>query len=34
LSEERDYAVNFARLHHLADKAGVKFLRRNEKETP
>jgi len=30
MAEERDYAVNFARLHRLADKAGVRFLRRGE----
>ncbi len=30
MSEERDYALNFARLHRLAQKAGVRFLRRNE----
>ena len=30
LPEERDYAVNFARLHRLADKAGVQFVRREE----
>jgi sugar phosphate isomerase/epimerase len=28
---ERDYALNFARLHHLARKAGVRFLRRGER---
>ena len=28
LREERDYALNFARLHRLADKTGVRFLRR------
>ena len=28
MAEERDYALNFARLHHLASKAGVQFLRR------
>ena len=28
MAEERDYALNFARLHHLAQKAGVSFLRR------
>jgi len=30
MPEERDYALCFARLHHLAEKAGVKFLRRND----
>jgi hypothetical protein len=30
LPEERDYALNFARLHHLAQKAGTRFLRRSE----
>ena len=30
LSHEGDYAVNFARLHHLAARVGVKFLRRGE----
>jgi sugar phosphate isomerase/epimerase len=29
MSEEHEYAVNFARLHHLADKAGVSFKRRD-----
>ena len=28
MAEERDYAVNFARLHRLAGKAGVEFLAR------
>lgn len=28
---EGDYAICFARLHHLAGKAGVKFLRRGER---
>ncbi len=28
LPEERDYALNFARLHHLAAQTGVRFLRR------
>ena len=28
MAEERDYALNFARLHHRASKAGVQFLRR------
>ena len=30
LPEERDYALNFARLHHRAAKASVRFLRRTE----
>lgn len=30
MAEERDYALNFARLHHLASKAGVQFRRRRE----
>lgn len=30
MAEERDYALCFARLHHLADKAGVKFLGRHD----
>ena len=30
MSEERDYALNFARLQALAKKSGVKFLRRGE----
>ncbi len=30
MSEERDYALNFVRLHHLAAKAGVRFARRGE----
>lgn len=30
-TEERDYALNFARLHHLARKAGVRFLVRDER---
>ena len=30
MAEERDYALCFARLHHLAGKAGVKFLGREE----
>jgi len=30
-SDEGDYAICFARLHHLAAKAGVRFLRRGEK---
>ena len=30
MPEERDYAVNFARLHQLAGQAGVRFLRRGE----
>jgi len=28
MREERDYALNFARLHRLAEKAGVRFLPR------
>ena len=28
ITEERDYAINFARLYHLARKADVSFLRR------
>ena len=32
MSEERDYALNFARLHELAEKAGVTFLRRRRDE--
>lgn len=28
MSRERDYALNFARLHHLAGKSGVEFRRR------
>ena len=28
MAEERDYALNFARLHHLAGKAGVHFQKR------
>lgn len=31
MAEERDYALSFSRLHHLAKKAGVRFLRRDEK---
>ncbi len=31
LSGEREYAVNFERLHRLAEEAGVRFLRRGEK---
>lgn len=31
LADERDYALNFARLHHLAENAGVRFLRRGER---
>ena len=30
MDEERDYALNFARLHRLAANAGVRFLRRGE----
>jgi sugar phosphate isomerase/epimerase len=30
MAEERDYALNFARLHHIASKADVRFLRRDE----
>jgi len=30
MREERDYALNFARLHRLADKARVSFLRRKD----
>jgi len=30
MAEERDYALNFARLHQLAKSAGVRFLRRGE----
>ena len=30
LPAEADYALNFSRLHHLASKAGVQFLRRAE----
>lgn len=30
-AEERDYAVNFTRLHHLASKTGVHFLDRHER---
>ena len=30
MAEQRDYALCFARLHHLADKAGMKFLRRDD----
>ncbi len=29
MSRERDYALNFARLHHLASKSGVAFRRRS-----
>jgi len=28
MPEERDYVLNFARLHHLAEKAGTRFLGR------
>jgi len=28
-ANEGDYAISFARLHHLAEKAGVSFLRRS-----
>ena len=31
ISDERDYALNFARLHRIAEKAGVRFLRRGER---
>ncbi|MBM4438074.1 MAG: sugar phosphate isomerase/epimerase [Actinobacteria bacterium] len=34
LADERDYALNFARLHHLAAKSGVRFLRRGEPAAP
>jgi sugar phosphate isomerase/epimerase len=30
MTEERDYALNFSRLHHLANQAGRRFLRRGE----
>jgi sugar phosphate isomerase/epimerase len=30
MAEERDYALNFARLHHIAGKVGVRFLKRGE----
>ena len=30
MAEERDYALNFARLHHQARKAGAQFLRRGQ----
>ncbi len=30
MAEERDYALNFARLHHIASKTGVSFLRRDQ----
>jgi len=30
MREERDYALNFARVHYLAQKSGVRFLRRAE----
>lgn len=30
--EECDYAVNFSRLHHIAKKIGVRFLKKNEIE--
>ena len=30
MTEERDFAINFARLHHLASKAGTGFLKRGE----
>ena len=30
MPEEKDYALNFARLHYLAEKNGVGFLRRGE----
>jgi len=30
MDKECEYALNFARLHHMASKAGVRFLRRNE----
>jgi sugar phosphate isomerase/epimerase len=32
LREEADYIVNFGRLHELADKAGVAFLGRGERD--
>jgi sugar phosphate isomerase/epimerase len=32
MPDERDYAVNFARLHYLADQAGVRFLRRKAQD--
>jgi sugar phosphate isomerase/epimerase len=31
--EERDYAVNFARLHQIAERAGTSFLRRSEESS-
>ena len=31
MAQEAEYALCFARLHRLADKAGVKFLRRDDK---
>jgi sugar phosphate isomerase/epimerase len=31
MAEERDYALNFARLHQLARETGTRFLRRGEK---
>jgi len=30
MTEEREYALNFARLHQVADKVGVKFLKRGQ----
>jgi len=34
MQEERDYALCFTRLHQLADKAGVRFLRREDRTQP
>jgi sugar phosphate isomerase/epimerase len=31
MAKERDYALNFARLHHKASEAGVRFLKRGER---
>ncbi|HUW31661.1 MAG TPA: TIM barrel protein [Planctomycetota bacterium] len=30
MAEERDYALNFARLHRFAQEAGVRFMKRDE----
>jgi len=31
MTEERDYALNFSRLQYLAEKVGVRFLKRGER---
>ena len=31
MAEERDFVLNFTRLHYLAKKIGVKFLGRDER---